>query len=149
MEPAPALDATDGISRSVVETAHNPCLPFQGALRSLVDGGGAVKVHNLQPAIGGCNDKQFGFDIHGVDAFLALDSGCRTLLPQVPILDSLVPRASHDHLSIVDLEGTDTLDWLIMSGDLLCSAGVYVQKAGRFIYARANDVVAILSVAVV
>jgi hypothetical protein len=36
-----------------------------------------------------------------------------------------------------------------MSGDLLCSAGVYVQKAGRFIYARANDVVAILSVAVV
>lgn len=36
-----------------------------------------------------------------------------------------------------------------MSGDLLCSAGAYIQKAGRFICAGANDVVAILRVAVV
>lgn len=36
-----------------------------------------------------------------------------------------------------------------MSGDLLGNAGAYIQKAGRFICARADDVVAILSVAVV
>ena len=83
----------DSEARSIGEAADYPRLPLQGGLHGLVEFGRLVEVDDVDVAVCGTDDQQLVLDVHGVDAFLALDRGDWCRLTQIPVFDGLVPRA--------------------------------------------------------
>lgn len=104
LDGAAALDATNGESRGISEAAHHPGLPLEGTLQRLVDLGRLLEVDDVDVAVGGAHDAQVVAHVGRVHALLALHRGRGALLPQVPVLDRLVPRARHHHGRAVAVE---------------------------------------------
>lgn len=80
-----------------------------------MDLGGVVEVHDVDVALGSCDDEQrVLLDVHAVDALLALQGahGLRGVRGrQIEVLDCLVPRASYeDLLGVLEHEPADALD---------------------------------------
>jgi len=121
---ASALNTAYAKACRVVEAADNSCLPFQWTLHCLVKLRRLVEVYNIDPALSRTNDQHLIPDTHGIDTILAVQGSCRRLLSEVPVLDSLVPRSSHQHMVALDQYALDTSDWLIVSCDLLCCSRV-------------------------
>ena len=114
-----ALDTTDSKASSITEAADGSSLPLKRGLDGLVKLVGLVEVDNVHPAIGGSNHEKLIFGVHGIDALLALDGSHGLLLTKIPVLDSLVPRTSDEHLVAVDHDALNALDRLVVSSNLL------------------------------
>lgn len=59
--------------------------------------GWVVEFDDIDVAIGCADDEQIALRIHRIHSLLALHRRNSSLLPQVPVLDGLVPRPRHDH----------------------------------------------------
>lgn len=111
---AATFDGADSEARRVTEAAHDASLPLQRARNGLVDLGGLGEVHNVDVALGGCDDKQLVvLDIHAVDTLLTLQGahglhGVRG--GQVEVLDCLIPRAGDEDLLALEHEPANALD---------------------------------------
>ena len=101
----------------------------------------------MDPAFGGTDDEHFvAPDVHGVDAVFAFEGCDGLLLAQVPVFDGFVPGAGDEHGAVVDGDGFDAADRLVMGGDLLGlrGAGAEIEHAGCFVCAAAEDFLAVL-----
>lgn len=87
-----ALDTADGETSGIDETADDPCLPFERGLHGLVELGGVVEIDDVDIAVCRADDQQFIFHVHAVHPFLAFNRSNGGRLPQIPVLDCLVPR---------------------------------------------------------
>ena len=86
-----ALDTANSKSSGISEATNNSGLPLERALESLVELGGILEIDDVDVSVCRANYAQIISNIHGVDSFLALDRRSRSLLPHIPVLDSLVP----------------------------------------------------------
>lgn len=114
MDSATAFDATDGKSGRVSKAADNPSLPFERTLQCLVDFGGILEVDDVDVSVGGANNAEVVLDVQGVDSFLAGDGRRGTLLPEIPVLDSLVPRSRDNHRAVAAIEEATVPHGLVM-----------------------------------
>jgi hypothetical protein len=134
--------------RSVAEATHHPRLPLQRTLHRLVEFRRLVQVHNVDVPICRRDHHQFILDVHTVYPLLTVQRRDRIRLPQVPVLDGLVPRAGHEH-RCVGARGFDEAyasDRLVVRSHLLRGrpARSQVEEAGSFVGAAAGDFGAIL-----
>ena len=95
LDSTAALDAADGEPCGVGEAADNPRLPLEGGLHGLVEFGGVVEVDDVDVPVSGADHEELVLDVHGVDPLLTLHSRNWGRLSQIPVFDSLVPRAGH------------------------------------------------------
>jgi hypothetical protein len=102
-----SFDASDGKPGGICKAAYHPRLPLQGTLDGLVELGRLPKVDDVDISVGRTHDEQVIPHIHRVDSLLALYRGSWSALPEIPILQSLVPRSRHYHGRAHRLEVSD------------------------------------------
>lgn len=140
LNSATALDTTDCEARRVRETADDSSLPLKGALQCLVEFRGVFEVDDVDVPVGRADDEQVLLHVHGVDTLLACQSGRRALLPEIPVLDRLVPRAGDHHGAAAAVEEAHAPYGLVVCSDdnvllgrqvadldvLVCTGGGYL-----------------------
>lgn len=134
--------------RCVAKATHHPRLPLQRTLHRLVEFRRLVQAHDIDVPIRRCDDHQLVLDVHTVHPLLALQRRDWIRLPQVPILDRLVPGARHKHgcVRARRFDEADASNRLVVRGDLLRRrpAGSEIEHAGCFVRAAAGYFGAIL-----
>lgn len=65
--------AADCKATRVCEARDHAGLPFQIALHCLVEFHWVAQVDDVAVAVGGANDEELVFDVHGVDALLTIN----------------------------------------------------------------------------
>jgi len=142
------FDGTDSETCGIGETADSSGLPFERTLNCLVGSGRLVEVEDLDKAIGSSDDKKLIARVHGVDALLALNGSDGVLLAAVPVLDSLVPGTSDDHVLAVDRNAFYALDGLVVGSDCLGGGGTAseIEHHCLVVGAGAEDLSAVLCV---
>lgn len=130
LDGAATFDTANGVTCRVVERADGAGLPFQRRLDGLEESARVLEVDDVDPALGSRNDKEIGVvggsvvsDVHAVDAVLASDRSDGRLLTEVPVLDSLVPATSDQHVLAVHEDALHSLDRLVVRRDLLSGRG--------------------------
>lgn len=110
MDGAAAFDGADCEARCVREAADDSSLPFERTRDGLVYLARIVQVNNVYMALGCRNNEQGVLDVHAVHTLLALQLADGVFAGQVPVLDSLVPRARGQKVLATVLEPADALD---------------------------------------
>ena len=102
----------------------------------------------MDHALRGADDEHFvAAYVHAVDSVFALDARDGLLLAQVPVFDGLVPGSGDEHWGVVEHEGVDAADGLVVRCDLLglgC-AGSEVEHACCFVCAAAEYFLTVLN----
>jgi hypothetical protein len=90
-------------------------------LQALVEFARVFEVDHVDEAIRGSDHAKVITHIQTVHALLAVNRERGTLLPEIPVLDGLVPRARDEHGVTVGFEPTDGTDGLVVraNGDIL------------------------------
>ena len=148
LNSASSLNASNCEARRIWKAADNSRLPFQRALKGLVELSRLVQVDDIDVSICGTHDQKILLHIQGIHSLLALHRGNSLAGSQVPVLDCLVPRASHEHrrIRIWSLEKPNAPDRLIMYREL----GSCVLVCGKidhlrsFVCSCSNNLLAVL-----
>lgn len=141
------FDTPNGKTSCVAEAAYHSRLPLQRTLHRFVEFRRLVQIHHIDVPIRRRDHQQLVLHIHAVDPVLAFDTGYRRWLPEIPVLDRLVPRARYEYRTGAarHIDETDTSDGLVVCGDLDCGRGAAkVEHAGCFVGTAADDFAAIL-----
>mmetsp|Transcript_14912 Transcript_14912/g.41902 ORF Transcript_14912/g.41902 Transcript_14912/m.41902 type:complete len:336 (-) Transcript_14912:92-1099(-) len=115
----PAFNGAHEIAVLVWEASHTARLVLERALQLLVHSLRRREVENLQLPVCRADDHEGVVDTHGIDPFrhlLSVDRGA-VALPQVPVLDGLVPAAGDEAVHLRDVR--ELLDGGIVRRHLL------------------------------
>ena len=94
LNSASTLYASDRKAGRVTEAGDTSSLPFEGALKCLVEFCRRVEIDNVDVSVRCCDDEHFVFFVHAIDPLLTVDRSHGRLLAQVPVFYGLVPRSS-------------------------------------------------------
>lgn len=137
------FDTTNGKPGGINETVDCPRLPLEGRLHGFVEFGGAIEVNDVDVPVRRTDNEELVLHVHGVHSLLTFERGNRGGLPQVPIFDSLIPRAGDEKRGVSRgvWNHITASNRSIVSRDLHWSgsAGSKVEHPGSFIGTSPDD----------
>lgn len=140
LDRAAALNATHREAARVRETADNARLPLQWALDGLEYLVRVLDVDDIDVSLRSTDNQQTLLYVHRVHPLLHRHSRRRLLLPHIPVLDRLVPRARHEHIpGLWVLNELDAANRLIVGRHLRGLPRLQVETPGSLVCTSRHD----------
>lgn len=144
---AAALDTSDRESVRAGKARNDPSLPLERALKRLVDVCGVREIDDGNVTLGSADNKELTLNVHGVAPLGEVEGGRGSRGPQIPVLQCLVPRSRHQHLSCAGIGGVNEsygFYRIVVSRDLCRLSGLEVEEPRGLVCAARNNLGSIL-----